>query len=223
MSVFAIGDIHGSYIALKTLLEKLKKKGKEHTYIFLGDYVNKGSNSKKVLDYLIEFSSSHHCVFLKGNHDILMLKARKGKVSYKDWLIQGGDKTLESYQLKEKGWKEEIPNKHWQFLEETISYYEWNNNLFVHAGLEAGKGLKKQNKQVLFWNKNQKPVQYKKNKKVFCGHTAQKSGEIANFKHTILLDTYAWGGGWLTALNVESGKYYQTNNSGDLRKRKLIF
>lgn len=223
MSVFAIGDIHGSYFALKTLLDKLTRKGKNHTYIFLGDYVNKGSNSKEVLDYLIEFSRKHQCIFLRGNHDILMLKSRKGRVTFKDWVQQGGDKTLESYHIKDKNWQEEIPDEHWRFLEDSVAYYEWGNNLFVHAGLEARKSLKKQSKQVLFWNKNLMPNSYRKNKRVFCGHTVQKSGNIGNFKHTILLDTFAWGGGWLTALNVESGKYHQSNNSGELRKGKLSF
>jgi len=222
MSVFAIGDIHGSHTALKTLLDKLTSKGKEHTYIFLGDYVNKGSDSKEVIDYLIRFKENHHCVFLKGNHDILMLNARKGKSEFKDWVQQGGDKTLKSYQAELKNWEKEIPKNHWQFLEDTLPYFKWKDNIFVHAGLDVDKSLKKQSDQVLFWNKNIKPARYKKNKRVFCGHTLQKSGKIKNFKHTILLDTFAWGGGWLTAMNVESGKYYQTNNKGDLRKRKIV-
>ena len=223
MSVFAIGDIHGSYIALTTLLDKLTSKSKEHSYVFLGDYVNKGSRSREVIEYLIDFSKYHQCIFLRGNHEILMLRARSGLTDFKDWLQQGGDKTLESYHSNQRNWKAVIPKNHWQFLEDTLPYFQWKNNLFVHAGLEADKVLKKQGQNVLFWNKNTTPTRYKKDKRVFCGHTVQKSGRVANFQHTVLLDTFAWGGGWLTAMNVKSGKYYQTNNSGVLRRDRTFY
>lgn len=221
MALYAIGDIHGSYIALKTLLQKLSAKSKEHTYIFLGDYVNKGDDSNKVLSYLIKFSKKNNCIFLRGNHDIIMLSARFSKENFKRWIQSGGDKTLESYNALSCKWHKKIPQKHWQFLEKTLAFYQINNRIFVHAGLEEGISLKKQNPEYLFWNKNQQPVRYKKGKTVFCGHTNQKSGEIGNFGHTILLDTFAWGSGYLTALDVDSGKYFQASNSGELRKRKL--
>jgi len=116
MSVFAIGDIHGSFIALTTLLDKLTSKGKEHIYIFLGDYVNKGPQSKEVIEYLLDFSQYQHCVFIRGNHDILMLRARNSKPDYNEWVQLGGGATLESYMAKGKNWKDQIPVEHWKFL-----------------------------------------------------------------------------------------------------------
>ncbi len=74
MSIYAIGDIHGCYTALITLFAQLPRTSDDQ-YIFLGDYVDKGSDSQGTLKWLIEFSKNNPCTFIRGNHDILMMEA----------------------------------------------------------------------------------------------------------------------------------------------------
>ncbi|WP_299838552.1 hypothetical protein [uncultured Tenacibaculum sp.] len=72
-----------------------------------------------------------------------------------------------------------------------------------------------------FWKKYEKPIAYDLSKTVICGHTSRKDGKIADFGHTICIDTYAHGGKWLTCLNVETGEFLKTNNKGKIEKGQL--
>ncbi|NBW70053.1 MAG: serine/threonine protein phosphatase, partial [Bacteroidetes bacterium] len=69
----AIGDIHGCLKTLKALLKDLISEfGRERTFIFLGDYVDRGPDSKGVIDFLLEFRTEYNCIFLRGNHDAML-------------------------------------------------------------------------------------------------------------------------------------------------------
>lgn len=221
MSLYAIGDIHGSFQSLKSLFTYCDFS-KDDTIVFLGDYVNKGLNSREVVEFLIKYSKELNLIFLKGNHEILMLEARKKESVFKEWCTFGGDKTLESYNVNNLDvWVDSIPLEHWAFLENGESFYMNGDYVFVHAGLEKGKELHEQNMHHLFWKKYETPEMVLENKTVICGHTSRKNGEIANFGHTICIDTYAHGGMWLTCLNVETKEYIKTSENGDVTKGKL--
>lgn len=217
MSIYAIGDIHGSFTALETLLDNLDYSS-DDTFVFLGDYVNRGPKTKQVIDRLIDFSKSTNSIFLRGNHEILMIAARENENRLSDWVHYGGDTTLKSYSLKpEDNWSANIPKEHWLFIENTLPYYQISKYIFVHAGLESGKSLEEQNKHHLYWKKYLVPEMYSENEIVICGHTARKNGEIANFGHTICIDTFVHGGQWLSCINVETGDFIKTNE-----KKKLV-
>lgn len=214
MATFAIGDIHGSLKALKTIFRcGIIQQG--DTIVFLGDYVDRGMNSKGVLDWLLENRLKYNFKFILGNHEIMMKAATLDNVRLLEWLHFGGSETLDSYDIgDDPEWFQKISPEHWQFIDDCLPYYQADNYIFVHAGLETGKELDEQNQHHLFWKKYETPTEYKPDLIVICGHTSRKNGEIANFGHTICIDTYAHGGMWLTALNIDTKDYIKASNSG---------
>lgn len=221
MSVFAIGDIHGCFDALKAVFKAAGVLPGD-TVVFLGDYVSRGPDSAKVIRWILKKQSTYRFVTLRGNHEVMMLRARKGKKHFKEWLNYGGDTILKSYNIvKELGWDERIPDAHWGFLKETAKYWQLEEFVFVHAGLKPGLALEDQKNHTLFWRKFKNPEEYAPGIQVICGHTSRKNGKIADFGHTICLDTYAYGGQWLSCLNVHSGEYWQANQKKEVRSGRL--
>jgi serine/threonine protein phosphatase 1 len=221
MSIYAIGDIHGSLKALLTIfIQNLIQK--DDTIVFLGDYVDRGPDSKKVLNWLITNKTNYKFIFILGNHEIMMKTAKTSNERLMEWLYFGGSQTLDSYKIgDDSNWMNKIDDSHWEFIDSCKAYHEIEDYIFVHAGLEAGKELQEQNKHHLFWKKYETPKSYNSEKTVICGHTSRKNGEIANFGHTICIDTYAYGGKWLTCLNVETKEYIKANNKGKVKTGKL--
>lgn len=221
MAIYAIGDIHGSSVALKNLFA-LNVIKPDDTVVFLGDYVDRGPDTKGVLEWLINNKKNFHFEFILGNHEIMMTTAKSDPAKLIEWLHFGGASTLDSYNIgDDANWADKIATEHWNLIESCKPYFETDKYIFVHAGLENGKPLTEQNKHSLFWKKYEMPVAYSDNRIVICGHTSRKNGKIANFGHTICIDTYAHGGMWLTCLNVTSGEYLQANNAGECRIGKL--
>ncbi len=225
MSTFAIGDIHGCLTALKTLYKAVGISS-DDTMIFLGDYVDRGPHSAQVIDWILE-RDDRNAFALRGNHEVMMMEFCRRKAPSnphtENWLRYGGAETLASYEIDpSRPDFEKIPSRHWAFLDRTLPYHEMENFIFVHAGLKPGIALSMQLPRALFWQKIVgEPQSYGDGKTVICGHTAQRSGEIANFGHTICIDTCAYGGQWLTCLEVESGTYWQANQEGTVREGKL--
>src|SRR5262249_30858987 len=96
MRTIAIGDIHGCLRALDLLLEVIQPRP-DDVLITLGDYVDRGPDSRGVLDRLIELQSQCKLIALKGNHDIMMMRGRDDFAAYEDWTHCGGKATLQSY------------------------------------------------------------------------------------------------------------------------------
>ncbi len=212
MAVYAIGDIHGSLKALKTIFKQGLITSADRV-IFLGDYIDKGTDSKGVIDWLINNKLDFNFEFILGNHELMMKSAKTSSEKLFQWQFYGGVKTLDSYQIGDnKLWAEKIDQSHWEFIDECLPYLEIGNYIFVHAGLDNKKELSEQDEFHLFWKKYLEPEQYSPIKTVICGHTSRKNGEIADFGHTICIDTFAHGGQWLTCLNVETGEYLKANN-----------
>lgn len=221
MATYAIGDIHGCLTALRTIFnEQYIKPG--DTVVFLGDYIDRGPNSKGVFDWLIVHQNMFNFKFILGNHEIMMLTAKDHPDRFAEWLHFGGASTLNSYGIEAtQDWAEQINQEHWNFIDNCLPYLEIDRFIFVHAGLEKNKYLDEQDSHHLFWKKYETPDLYDKNKTVICGHTSRKNGEIADFRHTICIDTYAYGGKWLSCLNIETGDFLKANNMGDIETGKL--
>jgi len=129
----AIGDIHGCAKTLKVLLERLDREfGTSRTYVFLGDYVDRGPDSKGVVETLIAFERTHPCVFLRGNHDAMLLSSHQGNFML-DWFDNGGDATMESYQHGDP--EKKIPRNHIEFFINTRLFLDTERWLFVHGGI----------------------------------------------------------------------------------------
>lgn len=133
----AIGDIHGCPQSMKALLEKLADYT-DRTMVFIGDYIDRGANSKAVVDFLLDFQKDVDAVFLRGNHEQMLLDAVH-KDDMNLWLMNGGRSTLQSYGTDAQELK--LPDDHLQFYENTRMYYETDDYFFVHAGLLPHKTI----------------------------------------------------------------------------------
>lgn len=211
----AIGDIHGCSIALAALIDWIAVQP-DDTIITLGDYVDRGIDSKGVLDQLIALEERCRLVPLLGNHDEMMLHARDGRSDFKFWLACGGDSALESY--GSAGQLSLIPAAHFRFLERCRPFFETETHLFMHANYRPDLPLERQDESVLRWLSllDYTPGPHCSGKIAIVGHTQQP--DVLNLGHLVCIDTACCAGGWLTALDVESGKIWQVDEKGRRRK-----
>lgn len=210
----AIGDIHGCSTALKTLLAAISPQPTD-TIIALGDYVDRGPDSRGVLDILIGLVDQCTVVPLLGNHEMMMLQAMQDEETLLFWRSCGGAATLASY----GGSLANVPIDHLVFLRGLRLFYETEGFLFVHANYHPELPLDQTSDDLLLWEhiSSRRPPQHVSGKTVVVGHTPQGSGEVLDIGHLICLDTYCFGGGWLTAMDVETGKTWQADQRGQLR------
>ncbi len=216
--VLAIGDIHGCSAALDRLLA-LIAPGPEDLLIALGDYVDRGPDSSGVLARLLKLRTKCRLVALRGNHEIMMLHARESDDKEADWLANGGRQTLASYSvLGDAGNLVDVPDEHWQFLEkDCLPWYETDSHFFVHANAYPELPLDEQPDYMLYWEPFNDPAPHVSGNVMVCGHTPQKNGYPRNLGHAICLDTRAYKGGWLSCLDVNSGRLWQANQAGETR------
>lgn len=211
----AIGDIHGCSTALRALIDAINPQS-DDTVIPLGDYVDRGIDSKGVLDQLIELSDRCNLVPILGNHDQMMLHARDGRSDFQFWLNCGGDAALDSYGSSRK--LDLIPRDHIRFLETCRSYFETETHIFLHANYKPHVPVEQFDDHTIRWLSLRDfipPKRHCSGKIIVVGHTPQT--EILDLGHLICLDTGVWKDGWLTALDVESGKTWQVSDTGALR------
>lgn len=219
MRTLAIGDIHGCLTPLEHLWEVIAPQPDDRI-IFVGDYIDRGPESKGVVDFLIGLQQEGlNVTFLSGNHEEKFFLSKIDLTDRAHWLdLWGGIETLESYG---PGGFEDVPERHWEFLRKCRPYLETDTHIFVHANLEHDVPLDQQHPFTLIHKKFRKPKPHMSGKTMICGHTAQKSHVPANLGHAICIDTDPGRGGWLTCLHVEHGAYWQVNVEGDLRAGKI--
>lgn len=220
----AIGDIHGCSSALDTLLAAVAPTG-DDKIVFLGDYVDRGPDTKGVLDRVIALHEAGRAICIRGNHEIMMASARRGHREMSFWLHCGGDEALESYATAHSGARIKIvPDKHWEFIEQiTRPWFETETHVFVHANLHPGLPLEQQTEDWLHWQvlDPQFHAPHISGKTMLCGHTEQRNGSPLVLQRAICIDTWAYADGWLTCLDVESQIYWQANELGSVRRGKL--
>jgi serine/threonine protein phosphatase 1 len=224
--IIAIGDIHGCATALATLIDAIQPTELD-TLVFLGDYIDRGPDSKGVLDQIIALSQRCIVFPLMGNHEEMLLAVLDGGQSeIKFWLTFGGDGALASY-----GWKggtdlrpadvrNLIPREHVEFVKRCLDYFETVRHFFAHAYYDANLPSHEQKWGGLRWaSLPPVPERHCSGKVAIVGHTPQKSGDILDLGYFKCIDTLAHGGGWLTALEVETGRrVWQANEAGELRE-----
>jgi serine/threonine protein phosphatase 1 len=214
----AIGDIHGCFQALRSLEAVVPFRAND-TIIALGDYVDRGPDSCAVLDWLIARQRGGILVALRGNHEVMMLQAREGDEHLREWLACGGDATLASYSiLGDEGRLVDVPDEHWEFLQrQTRPWFEIESHFFVHANAYPDCPLDQQPDYLLYWEPFGEPQQHCSGKIMVCGHTPQKNGRPRSVGHAVCLDTWGHGRGWLSCLDVATGRYWQANQGGETR------
>jgi serine/threonine protein phosphatase 1 len=132
---FVIGDIHGGHRALKQVIQRAQPQ-KEDRLIFLGDYVDGWSESRQVIEYLMELQNAHHCIFIRGNHDAWCEEWLSGLGPDPSWLIHGGQATVKSY----AGISVMDQIRHLAFFNRMQPYFEEDGRLFIHAGFSSMHG-----------------------------------------------------------------------------------
>jgi serine/threonine protein phosphatase 1 len=219
MRILAIGDIHGCSIAFDTLLAAVQLQPDDQI-ITLGDYVDHGPDSKGIINRLIALHDTGQLVALRGNHERMMQEARLSDKKELQWICCNGDKTLASYSVSGDELNlADIPKTHWNFLDNAcVNWYEMDTHFFVHANANPDLPLSRQPDYVLFWERFDNPAPHCSGKIMVCGHSSQKSGLPLNIGHAICIDTWVYGKGWLTCLDVTTGKVWQANQAGQQRE-----
>jgi len=217
MRTLAIGDIHGCHTALTALLREVRPAPGDQV-IFLGDYIDRGPASRSVLEWMIDGERSYSTVFLRGNHEVMILEAREDPVKANLWMSYGGLEMLASYSAEyQKDWQSAIPKAHWEFLERTMPFFETAKHIFVHACVDSALDMEDQPAWFLYWEYFHRIQPHKSGRKVICGHSPQRSGRIRDLGFAACIDTGPVYGGWLTCLDVDSGQCWQANEKGETR------
>ncbi len=202
MRYIAITDIHGELNKLNSVLSKIETR-EDDTFVFMGDYIDRGPESKGVIDRVIELGQTHKCVYLMGSHEYAYLHARK-KDSYYDYLFwnYGGPATVKSY-----GSFDNIYKTHGNFLDNLKFYYLTAKYLFVHAGINPRYSLEEQEETDLvyirsaFYNHPHNLPQ-----KIIFGHTEFDEPQVQKDKICIDLGCGKYKNAHLCALILDNGK-----------------
>jgi serine/threonine protein phosphatase 1 len=204
--IYAVGDIHGEHWKLVQLLAKLPLTP-EDRLVFIGDYIDRGPESRQVLELLVGLKDQRpDTIFLRGNHEQMMLDARKHKEDFMQsalWFGNGGSETVDSYPKSSTGWIERIPDEHWQFLEKTEMEFREGPYIFVHAGLLPPKTRWPYAEEPRLWVRHEF-LRYRGDfgGVVVFGHTPQKTGRPLVEPNKIGIDTAVAFGGPLTAVGL---------------------
>lgn len=215
--VIALGDIHGCSAALHALVAAIDPQP-EDCIISLGDVVDRGIDSRGVIELLIELQARCRLIVVQGNHEEALLKARTSKGAFREWLEFGGLVTLDSY--GDTGRMSLIPQSHIRFLAACRPFYDTDTHFFTHANYDPNLPLDRQDGRVLRWLSlhDHLPPPHRSGKVAVLGHTPQP--EVLNVGGYLLgLDTGCCDGGWLTAMDVTSGDLWQADERGWMRGR----
>ncbi|HEX4160818.1 MAG TPA: metallophosphoesterase family protein [Rhizomicrobium sp.] len=194
--IYAVGDIHGCHDKLRAAVAKIRAHAGANPYrvIFLGDYVDRGPDSRGVVDLVKDLvtDTSTQGVWraLKGNHEQMMIAAERGE-DLALWFGNGGAETLASY----AGYGSEM-RQHAAWLDSLPAIIETENHIFVHAGLSPRHSLAGQPEEVLLWTRGWQKRDRDFGKHVVYGHQAAEGLELRRFSTG--LDTGACYGGPLT-------------------------
>ncbi|MEX3009265.1 metallophosphoesterase family protein [Hoeflea sp. TYP-13] len=213
---YVIGDIHGRPDMLEKLLAKIEyHRGRYHAdgpavLVFVGDYVDRGPDGAGVISRLISGFSGFDTVCLKGNHEAMLIKCLQSdrRDLWAHWMLNGGDATLRSfnYDAAEKRSPEALRRclggEAVEWLHSLKLFHRVDDFLFVHAGVQPGVALEKQDEDDLLWIRSaflmsQEDFGFG----VIHGHTPADRPEVR--RNRINIDTGAVFGGTLTALVVD--------------------
>jgi serine/threonine protein phosphatase 1 len=208
MDTYVFADIHGMQHKLQLLLDRIAFRADRDTIVFLGDYIDRGPNSKGVLDTIIGLiDTGVHVVCLRGNHECMWQDFLDDKDAL-FFLYNGGTATLKSYrQFPALGSDMVLPHRHWDLLQGLLPWYEVDDFILVHAGLRPGIPLAQQKEEDLFWIRDEFiHSDYDFGKTVVFGHTPF-SRPFMGYKR-IGIDTGAVYGNKLTCVRLPDVEFY---------------
>ena len=185
---YIIGDIHGCKKSFEKLLETISP-GKDDRIYLLGDYVDRGPDSKGVVDVIFNLIKyGYNLDYLRGNHEQMLLDSIHSRDQFYNWLRNGAQSTLSSYNTHNPGG---IPRKYLDFYKATKFYIELDEHILVHGGLNFEYEDPFKDKLSMLWVRNNEVDLDKTNgKKLIIGHTPVSPDRIEQSLSTnkIMLD-----------------------------------
>ena len=225
-----IGDIHGGLRGLHQILERARVT-RDDTLIFLGDYVDGWSESPQVMDFLMELDKTNNCIFIRGNHDELLLDwfiGNKAEIDEAMWFKHGGEATVSAY----GNVSEERTQIHIEFLKNLKDYYlDEQNRLFIHAGFTNMNGIRHEYfPRLFYWDRtlwetalsfdgtipkdsHLYPKRFTLYDEIYIGHTpVTRIGETTPVHKACIwnMDTGAAFTGPLTIMDVDTKEFWQS-------------
>jgi serine/threonine protein phosphatase 1 len=232
LRIYAIGDIHGRLDLLNELLARISsdialRPTARPLYVFLGDYIDRGSASRETIDRLIEHGKTHESVFLKGNHELIAIKCLSDRGLFDQWLRLGGLETLVSYgvpaetlangkQIAElqSAFHGALPQAHFRFFRDLKNSFECGDFFFAHAGVKPNVELSRQKENDLLWIRGEFLMSKDDFGKIIVhGHTPTREIEVG--PNRINIDTGAFATGRLSCLVLEGEELSVIDTSFD--------
>lgn len=158
---FIVGDVHGCVKTLRKLVSDNIGLSREDNLYLLGDYVDRGPDSKAVIDYIFDLQEKNYRVFpIMGNHEYLLIKSYDNPLYFELWSRNGSERTLESFGIPEEKTRmylsiQRIPKEYIGFLKMLPLYIETEDFFFVHAGVNPGKEDPLEDVESLLWTRSE--------------------------------------------------------------------
>jgi serine/threonine protein phosphatase 1 len=221
--IYAMSDIHGCALQLGQMLRVIdadiaRSRPRYAIEVFMGDYIDRGPDSRSTLDMLIDRSRRGNTVFLKGNHEVFLANVLRDPSLLDEWLRVGGLQTLMSYGLAPSAIPQDeerralvrqlgraMPRQHLEFLSNLRLTFTCGDFFFVHAGVRPGVPLSEQQETDLLWIREEF-LQSQENfgKYIVHGHTPVRSPELLENRANI--DTGAYATGNLTLMTIQGSR-----------------
>ena len=205
LRVYAIGDIHGLRRPLCRLIAECERDadGRPMRLVFIGDYIDRGPDSRGVVDYIMNLQSrlAANAICLMGNHEALALSAIDD-LDTENWILNGGDMTLRSYDVSSAP---QLPAAHVAWLRSLRLAFDDGLRFFVHAGVNPARPLDRQDRHDLLWIRE--PFlsdQCDYGRLIVHGHTPTRTDMPDLRGNRLNIDTGAVYGGPLTATAFDS-------------------
>jgi serine/threonine protein phosphatase 1 len=216
--LYVIGDVHGCLAPLQRLLDRLEPDLHQDRLLFVGDYIDRGPDSRGVVDYILQLKARYpaeNIICLRGNHEVMFADFLAGK-DRELFVLNGGLSTLKAYWGED--WDEQpklaLPLDHERFYGELLPYYETSDYIFVHGGIKPGIPLTDQADEDLYWIRGEFIASTEDfGRRVIFGHTPFKKPLILPNK--IGIDTGLVYGNFLTCLKLPQMDFYFVGHGSD--------
>lgn len=217
MKTFAIGDVHGQLDTLKRLIERIPFRPEVDTLVFMGDLVDRGPDSRGVIDYVRKLQQdSPKVIALRGNHEQVMLDALSDRRSFLMWMFMGGEATYRNYcDGFEPSWdryKTSLPEDTIRYLESLPLTYNNDHALFVHAGARRGEDgvWSVDSPHTALWYRAEEFWRSYEGRQIVVGHTpTNKIRRMLGEQTPPEPQMCAWVRGSITAIDCGAGSGYR--------------